>query len=160
MTRSATWSAALAGWTLVAPVIVGAQAVYEYAYPYNTPDLIENHFIVLEGEGTQARGWYYATSDEFDSAREGYLPGFFVAEMADLVLSATSISFSLTRPERFFAAPVPLEYRDVAALPPDLLGEWVVPLPVASRAYVGTRNGNEIVLDVPGTPRAFRRRVD
>ncbi len=158
--RSAVWSAVVVGWTLTAPALVRAQAVYEYAYPYNTPDLIENHFIVLEGEGGQARGWYYATSDEFDSAREGYLPGFFVAEMADLVLSATSISFSLTRPEKFFAAPVPLAYRDVASLPPDLLGDWSVPLPVASRAYIGRRNGNEIVLDVPGTPRVFQRRAE
>lgn len=160
MTRRWLRALALAAWALGVPGLAAAQVVYEYTYPYNTLDLIENHFIVLEGEGAQARGWYYATSDEFDSAREGYLPGFFVAEMSALVLSATSISFSLTRPEKFFDAPVPLEYRDVASLPPDLFGEWSVPLRVASRAYIGTRSGDEIVLDVPGAPRVFHRRAE
>ncbi len=151
---------AIAAGALVSPGFAAGQTLYEYTYPYNTADLNENHFIVLESLGSQARGWYYGTSDEFDSAREGYLPGFFVAEMSELRLSETNISFSLTRPERFFASPVPLEYRDVADMPPGLLGDWSVPLPVESRSYVGARNGGDIALDVAGTPRVFRRRAD
>jgi hypothetical protein len=135
-----------------------AQVVtYEYVYPFNTPDLIENHYLVLDTSGPEPQGWYYGTSDEFDAAREGYLPGFFVAPMMDLALSAAAISFAIERPARFFAAPVPLEYRGTADVPADLLGEWSVPLPAAARTYGGARNEDSITLDVPGGPRVFQR---
>jgi hypothetical protein len=69
--------------------------IYEYVYPNNTPDLIENHFIVLTMDGSKLAGFYYGTSDEFDEAREGYLPSFFVAKMEDLKIISDSISFTL-----------------------------------------------------------------
>jgi hypothetical protein len=133
-----------------------ATAVYEYVYPYNTPYLVENHYVVLDSAGGELRGWYYGTSDEFDAAREGYLPGFFVAPMETLRSIGDSITFRLTRPERFFAAPVPLEYRDASALPPGLLEEWTVPLPTRVRDYAGSRVADGITLTVPGGSRAFR----
>ena len=158
MTHPLLGALAIAAGALVSPGLAVGQAVYEYTYPYNTQNLNENHFVVLEAVGPPARGWYYGTSDEFDSAREVYLPGFFVAEMSDLRLSETEISFSLTRPLRFFTSQVPLEYRDVADIPPGLLAEWSVPLRVESRTYIGTRSGDGVVLDVAGGPRVFRLR--
>jgi hypothetical protein len=138
-----------------------AQTVtYEYVYPYNTPDLIENHYLVLDTSGPEARGWYYGSSDEFDAAREGYLPGFFVAPMTDLEVSSETISFALERPARFFAAPVPLDYRRAEDVPAGQLGEWDVPLPTASQRYVGSRSADTITLDMPGGPRVFRRRQE
>ena len=142
-----------------AAVNAAAQTVtYEFVYPYNTPDLTENHYIVLDTSGPAPSGWYWGTRDEFDAAREGYLPGFFVAPLSDLALTATTITFTLSRPERFFASPVPLEYRSAAAVPAGLLEEWSVPLPTASTRYNGTVSGDRIVLDVAGGPRVFRRR--
>jgi|SRR5688572_18862878 hypothetical protein len=136
-----------------------AQTVtYEYVYPYNTPELIENHYIVLDMSGAEPRGWYYGTSDEFDAAREGYLPGFFVASMSDLVVSTWAISFTVERPERFFVSPVPLEYRSAAEVPVGRIEEWNMPLPMASRRYGGAVRSEEIILDMPGGPRAFGRR--
>jgi hypothetical protein len=145
--------------TVVAPAALGAQstATYEYVYPYDTPDLVENHVIVLETIGDGTRGWYYGTSDEFDAAREGYLPGFFVAPMLDLVFGPTQVSFTLRRPARLFTSPVPLEYRDAA----DVRGleEWsVAQLSTESVDYSGTRSTTEISLAVPGGPRVFRLR--
>jgi hypothetical protein len=64
---------------------------YEYIYPDNTSDLIENHYIVLKN-GT---GLYYGTSDEFDEARTEYLPGFFVVPMQNLSIDNDSIRFKL-----------------------------------------------------------------
>jgi hypothetical protein len=132
-----------------------SSAVYEYVYPYNTPDLIENHYVVLDSAGGELRGWYYGTSDEFDAAREGYLPGFFVAPMETLRITGGAISFRLTRPARFFVAPVPLEYRDADAVPPGALEEWTVPLPTEGREYTGSRGSDNITLTVPGGPRVF-----
>jgi hypothetical protein len=136
-----------------------AQTVtYEYVYPYNTPELIENHYIVLDMSGDEPRGWYYGTSDEFDAGREGYLPGFFVASMSDLTVSTSAISFTLERPERFFVSPVPFEYRSAGALPVDRIEEWSVPLPTPSRRYEGAVRPDTITLELPGGPRAFARR--
>ena len=42
---------------------------YEYIYPYNSEDLIENQYIILVKSKEGFSGWYYGTSDEFDSAR-------------------------------------------------------------------------------------------
>ena len=68
---------------------------YEYIYPYNSAGLIENQYIVLIQNKTGYSGWYYGTSDEFDSAREGYLPAFFVTEMLNLKISNDTITFKL-----------------------------------------------------------------
>jgi hypothetical protein len=132
--------------------------VYEYVYPYNTPDLIENHTIELDASGATPRGWYYGTSDEFDQAREGYLPGFFVAPMSNLMLTESTISFTLDRPDRLFVAPVPLEYRSADDVPEGLIEEWTVSLPNESRSYHGVASGDDLVLDVAGGARVFRRR--
>ena len=68
---------------------------YEYIYPYNSEDLIENQYIVLIKNKEGYSGWYYGTSDEFDEAREGYLPAFFVTEMLNLKISNDTIKFKL-----------------------------------------------------------------
>ncbi|MGE0157759.1 MAG: hypothetical protein AB7T31_00030 [Gemmatimonadales bacterium] len=130
---------------------------YEYVYPYNTAGLTENHHIVLDTSLPGPRGWYYGTSDEFDVAREGYPPGFFVAPMSALELSSDAISFTLERPGVFFTTPVPLVYRDVAAIPDGLLEAWNVPLPIPARRYSGALGDEEIRLDVMGGTRVFRR---
>jgi hypothetical protein len=69
--------------------------IYEFEYPYNTKDLNENHKIVLIIENDTLRGKYYGTSDEFDEDREGYYPGFFVADMCNLRIENDSIYFSI-----------------------------------------------------------------
>ena len=133
-----------------------ATAVYEYTYEYPTPALDEDHTIVLEWTDGPVRGWYYGTSDEFDGAREGYLPGFFVAEMTALELSADSIAFTLARPDTLFAAPVPLAWRSAGDVPPGTLEPWTaVALPAGSKTYRGALAGDSIVLGDPA--RVFRR---
>jgi hypothetical protein len=69
--------------------------IYEYQYEYNTKNLIENHYIKLEKIGGKISGVYYGTSDDFDSAREGYLPGFFKANMLDIIISDSTINFKV-----------------------------------------------------------------
>lgn len=86
--------------------------VYEYVYPDNTPDLIENHFIVLSTVNNKLTGYYYGTSDEFDEAREGYLPAFFVAKMDNLLIKGDTIRFTLKADNSdFLTSAVDLKYK-------------------------------------------------
>ena len=166
LVRAARRAGAMLVLALAAPVVLSCQnraaggypAVYRYTYEYNTEDLIEDHFIVLDRVEGAVVGWYYGTSDEFDAVREGYRPGFFVAPMEGLrILPDGALAFSLRRPASFFTAPVPLRYRSEADLPPGSLDAWPVELPDGSRDYAGTMRGDELVLTTERVPRVFRR---
>jgi len=86
--------------------------VYEYVYPYNTDDLIENHFIVLSKVDNKLTGYYYGTSDEFDLAREGYIPAFFVSKMDNLKIKGDTITFKLNVENAdFLTKAVDLKYK-------------------------------------------------
>ena len=142
------------GW----PAPADAQVtVYEHGYAFNTAEPSENHFIVLDSTISPVRGWYYGTSDEFDSAREGYLPGFFVAKMSELAVTADRISFTLVRPGAFFTAPVPLRYRDPGEVPVGQLGMWAVPLPESFVRYEGVLAPRLTTLRLERGQRVFRR---
>jgi hypothetical protein len=131
---------------------------YEFVYPHNTPDLIENHYIVLEDAGRSTRGWYYGTSDDFDPVREGYLPGFFVAEMLGLNVMGDSIRFTLAVPrDWYFTKPVPLNYRSAADVPVDQFEKWQGPRTTERREYQGTIARDRIALTMDRDVRVFSR---
>jgi hypothetical protein len=130
--------------------------VYEYTYEYNTPTLIENHYIVLDSAGGSIRGWYFGTTDDFDAAREGYLPGFFVTDMEDLRVSSDSIAFTL-RPRELFGSPVPLRYRDSGEIPRDSLPRWTGPTLEPVKGYSGTITADRISLETARNDRVFLR---
>jgi len=69
--------------------------LYEFVYDNNTETLIENHYIDIQKVNNNYVGYYWGTSDEFDEAREGYYPGFFVTKMDTLVIKDGVISFTL-----------------------------------------------------------------
>ena len=75
--------------------------IYEYVYEYNTESLIENHYIELSKKNGKIVGQYYGTSDDFDEAREGYLPGFFSSPMKNLRINGNKITFEV-KPSKFF----------------------------------------------------------
>lgn len=56
----------------------------------------ENQYIAFKYEGDSLNAWYFGTSDEFDEAREGYLPGYFVSQINDLTTKEDSIFFSIS----------------------------------------------------------------
>lgn len=126
--------------------------LYEYVYPYNTEDLVENHYIELRMRGDSVSGRYYGTTDDFDSAREGYLPGFFVTSMNDLRVDAGSISFSLS-PWDYFIEPRRPGMDDTSA---DLT-RWKGPELASSRSYRGTITPDSIILFIAGGNRPFAR---
>jgi hypothetical protein len=148
---------------LVGPVASqapGAEAcgAFEYTYPYNTEHLNENHFIVLACSEDPLQGWYYGTSDDLDPGREGYLPGFFVAEMGDLNLTGDQIRFTIEVPaDAYFASPVPLIYRRAECVPRDRYESWRPGMPAGPRYYRGTISADAIVLQIDGGERVFVR---
>lgn len=133
---------------------------YEYVYPFNSRDLVENHFIVLGLRDGALAGWYFGTSDEFDTGREGYLPGFFVAEMVGLTAEAGEIHFSLDiSADDCFTEPIPLEYRSSNELSPGRFVRWSGPTATRRHPlrYSGSVSEGLIQLETPSGPRAFAR---
>jgi len=113
---------------------------YRYEYPDNTPTLNENHYIVLEqSEQEGLIGTYYGTTDEFEEAREGYYPGFFVAKMDSLRIDKDTINFVIKVSNRdFFKRPVPLQIKTPMEAHKKNLQVWdVAKLTCTSKRYKG-----------------------
>lgn len=132
---------------------------YRYDYPMDTPDLVEDQFIVIDSVAGTLQLWYYGTSDEFDLAREGYLPAFFVAPATDLHLSADSVSFQLTvQPTEYFIDPVPRTYRSTADVRGARADQSIFrSVPTGPKAYAGRVEGRELVLQTPGGLRRYQK---
>lgn len=121
--------------------------VYEYVYEYNTEDLIENHYL----EFKEGKAFYYGTSDDFDEAREGYYPGFFMAQINDLELTGESLTFNVIVSDSiFYKQPItPLYQANVNEL-------WDIGIRYDSRNYQGEINGDTItILTKDFDPRKF-----
>ena len=97
------------------------EGIYKYDYEGDTEALPEDHYIVLEMCNGSLRGRYYGTSDDFDGAREGYYPGFYVSDMQNLRIGDNEISFDIElQEEDMFSMPVDTKYSAGTEVP---LGE-------------------------------------
>lgn len=145
----------MSAFLLLLTVCMPQYLTYKFTYPYSTPDLVEDHYIVIDTTGGKPHGWYYGTTDDFDEAREGYTPGFFAAAMQKFTFAKDSIAFSLTiDAKQIFEKPVPRAVRDPATRK---AARWsTVPL-AGTRAYSGKVAGDSIVLRVGRERRVFRR---
>lgn len=123
------------------------EGTYEYVYPDNTEDLIENHYIKLILEPESLIGKYYGTTDEFDEAREGYLPGFFVADLYDLQIQDDSIKFViLCSDEDFFTKPIDLKIQNSDEARKQGYVTWDVKLRTNMKKYSGFIQGDTILI--------------
>ena len=68
---------------------------YEMVYKHNHDDWIQNEYLVFKTDKNTLTGTFYGTSDDFDDAREGYLPGFFKVKMKNLKYHAGKLSFDI-----------------------------------------------------------------
>jgi hypothetical protein len=121
--------------------------VYEYIYEHNTADLIENHYIEFEN----GKSFYYGTSDDFDQAREGYYPGFFMAQINKIEMDGNKILFSLTVNDSMFnKKPVTPLYQTNDNEP------WDIGVRFYSRIYKGEIKGDTIIVETDDfEPRLF-----
>lgn len=110
----------------------------------------EDEIIKLERIGDNLRGTFWVTSDEFVSAREGYLPGFTVLGMQNLVLMGDSISFLLdSHGHKFFSAPLCLDISSDKEAGRQGCHEWVQESEffADSIQYKGCIRGDTLYLD-------------
>ena len=111
---------------------------FEFVYPYNTEDLIENHYIVINKNGDLYSGLYYGTSDEFDESREGYLPGFFVAPMEQLKIINDTINFMLSvENQNIFNKAVELKYKSSEEARQNGYETWPQIIRFEPKTYIG-----------------------
>jgi hypothetical protein len=121
--------------------------IYEYIYPHNTTDLIENHFIVLETSPGQLTGYYYGTSDEFDEEREGYLPAFFVAKMHDLKIANDTLCFTLiVNNNDFLTKAVEIKYKSTNDAIKAGYKNWENIIPTAPKKYKGVFKDSSTII--------------
>jgi hypothetical protein len=134
--------------------------IYEYIYPYNTPDLIENHYINLSISNNGIKGYYYGTSDEFDEAREGYLPAFFVSKMDNLIIKNDTIKFKLTVDNSdFLTQTVDLKYKTTNDALSAGYKNWENKIPTSPKTYTGVfQNSETIVFKVDQDIRVFKKK--
>lgn len=137
---------------------------YYYDYEDDTPDLIEDQYIVIENVNGQIIGRYYGTSDDFDEAREGYYPGFFVANMINFKINNKEISFEISLTENdMYSKPVYLKYKDTKEVLLSGNPLWINKQIINSsdknpRKYKGKIvNNEEIILKIDNDQRIFKR---
>lgn len=119
--------------------------VYEYKYKYNTKNLTENHYIKLEEINGEISGIYFGTSDDFDQAREGYLPGFFKANMLNINITDSKINFKVKVNDS--------DIYDKAITPfnnPKNKKQWTIGLRNYERNYYGKIYANKISIETEG----------
>lgn len=122
--------------------------IYRHEHEHNTDTLIEDHYIVLDIIDEELVGRYYGTSDEFDEAREGYYPGFFVLDMQNLVIDRGHISFSLVLKENeTFEFPVDIEYKSSSEISLESNPLWINSHMQGERTYEGTIEHDKITLN-------------
>jgi len=127
--------------------------VYEYVYEYNSEDLIENHYIEIKEKNKNISGVYYGTSDDFDEAREGYLPGFFKAEMKNIKITAKNIIFEIyvSNADMYKKPITPLKKEKENPL-------WGVGGKKSKRIYSGDISAGIIMIKTKGfDPRKFKK---
>lgn len=137
------------------------EGIYKYDYEGDTQDLTEDHYIILTMNNGSLEGRYYGTSDDFDKAREGYYPGFYVSDMKNLQITNNEIAFSIELPERdMFSKPVNLKYKAGEEVPISDNPQWVNSQIIGvseknPNDYVGEIVDGKILLHIENSQRAF-----
>lgn len=105
--------------------------------------------MIILHEG-KLSGVFWTTSDEFVSAREGYLPGFTVLPMQHVTLHGDTLTFLLdSHGLQFFSAPIDVGVMSIREVTKQGYHEWAqrVNLPADTIHYRGLFRGDTLFLD-------------
>lgn len=131
--------------------------IYEYDYPDDTEDMNENQYIAFNKNGDSVQGWYFGTSDEFDEAREGYLPSYFVAEIANITTKGDSVSFTIsTGYNQGYSTRFPIGIIDTANLN-EQYEKWFAKGENQTIHYSGKLDGLNLYIEKFGETRTYRK---
>ncbi|MDR2910474.1 MAG: hypothetical protein LBV47_03790 [Bacteroidales bacterium] len=131
--------------------------VYEYVDPHSSEG---DQYIILTEVNGKTAGFYYGTSDEFDEAREGYLPAFFVLPMNQLKINADTIEFVLTvENSDYLTRPVDLGITSTLEAMKSGYVNWGNRLPPASKKYIGVISPNAESISFRGETGSFDRKL-
>lgn len=147
----------LAGWFCNKMIIEHILGTYKYDYPNDSVVLAEDHYIVFELINDKLIARYYGTSDDFDEAREGYQPGFFVLDMVDLRFEGKTFSFDLTPSEGdMLAEPVDLEHRTAEESLEEGNLTWAQNMEFETLSYEATYAEGIITITIDGGLRTYQ----
>lgn len=127
-------------------------SVYKWEYESS---LNESHFLIVDCANRQ---WFYAgTTDDLDLGREGYLPGFFLAEAHDIQYDGGQFRFDISlNPKDIFQEPRISPNGKII----DSTGEvWDYYLVDYTRSYTGNLYNDSILMDASDHlgPRVFKK---
>jgi hypothetical protein len=134
--------------------------IYEYDYPYDTKDMNENQYVAFRKNGDTVDAWYFGTSDEFDEAREGYLPGYFVSKIQSLSNKGDSIFFSvLTANNQCYTKRPPIGIVDKTELDKSF-EKWNDYGEIQTIDYAGKLDGLKLYISMFGETRTYKKTRD
>lgn len=119
---------------------------WKFTYANSTSESIEDHYMLIEKGSEGLKGFYYGTTDDFDEAREGYLPGFFMTDMENISLNNDTISFTLSVLEDdLYQSPI---RPGIKSLSDVQSAKWENGLSINTRDYIGIYKGGRIIFDI------------
>jgi hypothetical protein len=128
---------------------------YKWTYSHNTKNLKEDHYLVLLNNGNKLYGLYFGTTDDFDEAREGYLPGFYLSEINNIIINDKNIEFNVTlNSNNIFTEEIP---RGTISVNQIKLDKWdtVINFDRTKIYYKGKIESNRLMLIIDGNERIF-----
>ena len=104
-----------------------ADSIANYLWEYDASNLHdEDNVIELRfRDSVVVDGFFWGTSDEFYSAREGFYPGFSVWRMQDIGMAGDTLTFLLdSRGTDYFSGPLALDVHSVTEALQDGYSLW------------------------------------
>ena len=137
-----------------------AQQIYIYeeqlTYPTGTEDRC---YLIFWQDAQGIHGCLNATTDEFYLAREGYLPGYEIRPLQNIIVKQDSLSFTVEAGVEF-DNPVPLYCKEEATAQRMGIPLWIQECGkphVTTHIYKGKIEANRLVID-EGEPFSIPRK--
>ncbi len=105
-------------------------------------------------------GRYYGTSDDFDEAREGYLPGFYVSKLLDLRFEDNKVTFMIDPDTKdMFTEKIALDIMDSEQALDEGYVNWQSGIPIGDIQFEGTIGDDTITIKGPYDMREFKKKI-